>query len=191
MTLHLKLHNLRKHDLCWWSSRAKTARPAVCLWGLYGVSVGSTAGWALSCRFTLRGFTVGQQLPAANFIMYPGWGLNNSTKLKPRVQDLLNQRIWCFQRTERVDLQYLRLLQRHLYLKVDVEFNFHGVEYLFLILTKVHPQVNFDVFVFVHFRLAHVFFRKGKMFPVAAKKAASLKALSCVFYPRLCVSLSI
>lgn len=42
------------------------------------VNRGSTAGWALPCRFTLRDLAQGQLLPAANFIMHPGRGLNNS-----------------------------------------------------------------------------------------------------------------
>lgn len=113
--VHLNLHNLRKYDFlpCPWSNWTKTAWPAVCLWGLYGVSVGSTAGWALPFRFTLRGFRVGHQLPAANFIMHHGRGLNNSTKL--RAQDLLNQRLF---KEQRVDLQYLGLPQLHLRLMV-------------------------------------------------------------------------
>lgn len=58
--------------------------------GLYGLSVGSTAGWAFPCRFTWSSSRVGHQLLAVNFIMHPGRDLNNSTE--PQVKDLLNQK---------------------------------------------------------------------------------------------------
>lgn len=41
---------------------------------------GSTAGWALPCRFTPTSLTTGQLPPAANLIMYPERGLSYSTR---------------------------------------------------------------------------------------------------------------
>lgn len=78
----MNLHNLRKCALqpCGWSCHTKTAQPALCLWGLYGVLEGSTAGWALPCRFTPTSLTGGRLPPAANLIMYPERGLNYSTR---------------------------------------------------------------------------------------------------------------
>lgn len=142
MKLHLNLHNLRKYDLPLRhrSSRAETARLAVCLWGLYGVSVGSTAGWAHPCRFTLRDLTLGQQLPAANFIMHPGRGLNNSTE--PRVKDLLNQKLWVFKehRAQTRTLLRLNLCVSWRLISHDVELKVDDVVNWSLMPTKVHSQ---------------------------------------------------
>lgn len=98
---HLNFYNLIKHDLLlnWWLCWTETARPAVCLWGLYGVSVRSTAEGALPCRFTHRAFRVSHLLPKANFIMHPG-SLNNTTKL-----EMLNQNLWVF-KEQTVEVSY-------------------------------------------------------------------------------------
>lgn len=78
----MNLHNLRKCTVqpCEWSCYTKTAHPALYLWGLYGVLGGSTAGWALLCRFTPSSLNAGQLPPAANLIMYPERDLNYSTR---------------------------------------------------------------------------------------------------------------
>lgn len=54
--------------------------PTLCLWGPDGVLVGSTAGWALLCRFTPSTLTAGQPSPAAYLLMHPERALNYSNR---------------------------------------------------------------------------------------------------------------
>lgn len=96
--VHLNLHTLRKYDLLACRTGLKQRCQQSVYWLFMVCQWGRLDDGLFRIDLHWGGFRVGHQLPAANFIMHPGQGLNNSTMLQ--VQDLLNQRLGGFHRAE-------------------------------------------------------------------------------------------